>query len=274
MRNCASAGASCSARTTEEEEALRRSADLLRPLGLELQQADPRGLPRALSGRYQSGFFVPDDGELHPVKWLRGVAAWLMRRGVRIYEHTDVLRIDGHTAVTARGRARCESLVLAVNAHTGGLLPKAARLASPVRAQVLITDPQPRMLYTPVYARHGYEYYRQTRDGRLLVGGWRDLAPDDEVGEDLTLHPRIQAALDAFVRELFPAARVERRWAGIMGFSNDHLPVVRRVADEVAMVLGFSGHGVALAFRLGGLAVQAAQGDPIPGFLSGERRTL
>lgn len=44
-------------------------------------------------------------------------------------------------------------------------------------------------------------------------------------------------------------APVERRWAGIMGFSVDGLPLVGTLPDKprVGFAVGYTGHGLALA---------------------------
>jgi gamma-glutamylputrescine oxidase len=259
----------------EELELLRRSAELLREDGHRSEEVDLAGLPEGLRTRYIGGYFTPDDGELHPAKWLRAMAARLARRGGEVYEGTPVAALEGTTAVTARGRVVAERVVLALNAYVGRLLPELEHLARPVRGQVLVTAPGPRRWYVPMYARWGYEYYRQLADGRFLVGGWRDVALAEEQGWDLVLNERVHRALDAFLAETVPGARVERRWAGIMGFSPDMLPSVGEVRPGVVVVGGFSGHGVALAPRLGRMAAELALGlGGAPAFLDPGRHTL
>src|SRR2546426_6180897 len=121
-----------------------------------------------------------------------------------------------------------------------------------------------RILTRPVYAHRGFRYWRQTVDGRVLVGGWRDLAPDEEGGEDEALNERIQGALDAFLRDAGIAAPVTHRWSGIMGFSHDGLPYVGRRQGGVFLCAGFTGHGMGFAFAAAELMASLIAGERPP----------
>jgi gamma-glutamylputrescine oxidase len=54
--------------------------------------------------------------------------------------------------------------------------------------------------------------------------------------------------LETYLRQRFPevSAPIERRWAGIMGFSVDGLPLVGCLPDkpDVGFAVGFTGHGL------------------------------
>ena len=97
-------------------------------------------------------------------------------------------------------------------------------------------------------------------DGRLLIGGWRDTAVDDEVGEEERTTARVQEQLEGFLRERAPEAAVTHRWAGIMGFSHDALPYAGRLADGVFVNAGFTGHGMAFATATGELVADLVRG--------------
>jgi glycine/D-amino acid oxidase-like deaminating enzyme len=149
-------------------------------------------------------------------------------------------------AVTSAGTVRAGTVVVCTNAYSSHLL-RDLRVV-PVRGQMLATAPVAvRLFPRPVYAHRGFRYWRQLRDGRVLVGGWRDTATDVEVGEDARPTDAIQRHLDAFLHEHHIEAPVTHRWAGIMGFSHDHLPYVGRRRDGVYVHAGFTGHGNAFA---------------------------
>jgi gamma-glutamylputrescine oxidase len=183
-----------------------------------------------------------DDGELHPVRWVRGLAAAAVKKGARIHESTRVDAVAPGEARTAAGVVRADAIVLCTNAYTAHLATSRVR---PVRGQILATAPAPPAFARPAYANRGYQYWRQTSDGRVLVGGWRDTAVDAEVGEEERTTDVIQKHLEAFLHEHGIKTPVTHRWAGTMGFSHDALPYVGRNAQGVFVCGGFTGHGMA-----------------------------
>ena len=54
-------------------------------------------------------------------------------------------------------------------------------LIVPTRGQVIATEPLTERLFeTPHYGRHGFDYWHQTEDGRIVAGGFRDVSLDRE----------------------------------------------------------------------------------------------
>lgn len=192
---------------------------------------------------------VADDGCLDPVRFGRGLAAAAERRGARLHTGTAVTAVAPDLLRTDRGRVLAGSVVLCTGGYTARLV--AARIR-PVRGQMLATAPIPLGRYPrPTYAHRGYRYWRQADDGSVLVGGWRDLAPDTEVGEDDATSPVIQDALDAWLRSEGIGAPVTHRWGGTMDFSHDGLPYIGRRADGLFGCGGFTGHGNGFAMAAG-----------------------
>jgi gamma-glutamylputrescine oxidase len=183
-----------------------------------------------------------DDGEMHPVKWVRGLAAAAVRAGARIHEDTRVTRVADGSATTERGTVRAANVVLCTNAYTQHLTASRVR---PVRGQMLATAPTASVFERPAYAKRGYQYWRQRADGRVLVGGWRDTAVDEEVGEEERTTAKIQSQLEAFLATRGIRAPITHRWAGTMGFSHDALPYVGHTGPRLFVCGGFTGHGMA-----------------------------
>lgn len=207
------------------------------------------GVRVALDPEHRAAIFE-EDGDMHPVRFVRGLADAAETLGARIHEATTVTAVSGDRVETRAGTVRAGAVVVCTNAYSRHVLDD-IRIA-PVRGQMLATGPvAARVFARPVYAHRGYRYWRQTRDGRVIVGGWRNTAPDVEVGEDAMPTDGIQRQLDAFLAEHGVRARVSHRWAGIMGFSHDGLPYVGRRADGMYVSAGFSGHGNAFAVAAG-----------------------
>ena len=93
---------------------------------------------------------------------------------------------------------------------------------------MIASEPLDRVLYDrPHYARQGFDYWQQLPDGRILLGGFRDVSILDELTDVEETTPTIQASLESFLHEL-AARRCEmtHRWAGIFGLTQDMLPLV------------------------------------------------
>src|SRR5206468_9965451 len=161
-----------------------------------------------------------------------------------------------------------DRVVIATDGYTSGLVPLLDEKIQPVRGQVVATEPLERMLFPrPHYARRGFDYWQQTPDGRLVLGGRRDTRLEDEFTNEEAITDEIQAELTAFASELLgEPPRIEHRWAGIFGAVEDRLPLVGPVPgrDGVWVAAGYSGHGNVLGLACGELAARAILGAPAP----------
>lgn len=244
------------ARTEEEAEDQRASVPLLREEGFRVAEVPvPNVVPAESARHFRAAFFDPDDGELDPVAFVRGLARHAESRGARLCEHTALRSARWHAgawqADCDSARVRAGSLVLATNAFTPQLCPVLEPLIRPRRGQMLVTAPLTRRIARlPTYAHWGYQYWRQLADGRLLLGGWRDLDLDGEVGYEDRPTQGIQRGIEGGLRQLVPeGAAIEGRWAGTMGFARDGRPLVGWLDAEhhLAICAGFTGHGMGMA---------------------------
>ena len=267
----------------QEEQELLESAALLEEDGFQARVVDASGLSPALQkAGFKVGVHLPQDGEVHPVRFVRGVADAARRAGARVFENTHVSGLDASTpgevvAHTSSGKVHASLAVVATNARAGELLPFFADKVDPVRGQMLGTGPAPVIFECPIYADHGFDYWRQDEAGRLALGGWRNLDPENERGIDDVLHDDIQEKMTAFVRRFPELADVEitHRWSGIMGFSRDGLPLVGPAPGMPGAVagVGFTGHGFGFAFAAGrGLAEVVLSGESAVTALLGPSR--
>jgi gamma-glutamylputrescine oxidase len=241
----------------EELVELEREYDALRGDGFAVEWREE--LARPLADRYPAAIFHPTDGVLQPARLVRGLAAQAAQTGVEIVEHTRVASV---------GETGAETVVVATDGYPSGLLGSLEGLIIPTRGQVIATEPVPeRFFEIPHYGRHGFDYWHQRQDGRIVAGGFRDVSLQDEFTADEVTTPVVQAALEEFVSSLLGRSlRVDHRWAGIFGMVFDFLPVVGKVPDQegVWTAGGYSGHGNVLGFACGRLVARAILGDRDP----------
>src|SRR5436305_2487899 len=155
-------------------------------------------LPEPLAGRFDGAIFHPPDGSLQPARWVRRLAARAAEAGAELREHARVESLD---------ELEADHVVLATDGYTHGLVGGLDAAIKPTRGQVLVTAPLERLLFPcPHYARHGYDYWQQTTDGRLVAGGFRDKALDQEYTAEEATTPAIQGHLEQFIADLLGEA--------------------------------------------------------------------
>ena len=243
----------------DEEERLELEQELaaLREDGFAVEWADELAPP--IRERYPAAMLHPHDGVLQPARLVRRLATRAAEAGVDIREHT---RVESPAETDA------EQVVVATDGYPSGVLGLLEGLIVPTRGQVIATEPlEERYFETPHYGRHGFDYWHQTANGRLVAGGFRDVSLQDEFTAEEVTTPVVQDALEEFAESLFGRElRVDFRWAGIFGLVLDFLPVVGRVPGEETLWVsgGYSGHGNVLGFACGRLVAKAVQGQPDP----------
>ena len=205
-------------------------------------------VPEALAG-FSQALRIPSDGEVHP-----GLLTGLLAEGVAgALANIVSIDFDAHTAKTSAGHTLSyRDVVLATNAWSAKLVPELRGIIEANRGQMLATEPLPKAFESVCYAGWGYEYFRQrASDGRVLLGGRRALFRDAEHTDESEPTAEVQASLDDYLHRHMPFTKgreVTHRWAGIMGFTPDDLPLVGALPGQGAFILaGFSGHGLGLA---------------------------
>jgi glycine/D-amino acid oxidase-like deaminating enzyme len=220
-----------------------------------------------IAERFRGGRWQPGGATVHPARFVLGLAAAAIRRGARIVERCAVRAVEprraGGVAITTdAGRVNANHAIVACAARTGGLLRGGDRLLAPVRGQVLATEPLPHRFGPGMAVDFGSLYWRQVRDGRIVIGGCRDADPDAEASADEAVNPVVQGALESFLPDAFPGfghVRVARRWAGVMDGTRDGRPLVGRwpAAPGVWVAAGFGGHGLPPASGIGRVLAEA-----------------
>jgi glycine/D-amino acid oxidase-like deaminating enzyme len=200
-------------------------------------------LPAALRGPDRLGLFVAGDGGVHPVRWIRALAAACEARGATIHEGTPVVAPPDTAVRTDRGTVHAGRVVVAMDAGLAALVPGAAAVRSR-RLNMLATAPETAgRLPFPVYARYGHEYAQQLPDGRVTLGGFSDLDGDASWTDREQVSDAVQARLDAYLRdELGVAAPVTHRWAGLVGYADEPLPRCGPVPGSDGQVLALGGY--------------------------------
>jgi len=223
----------------------------------------PDLIPEPMRGRDLLAAFFPLDGDLQPAELVRALAAAAAERGAHIHEHSRGSSPEqagsAWRVATGNGVVETDAVVVTGDGAIAELLPELDGVIYPVRGQVLATAPIPGggPLRCPTHSQHGFMYYRPTSDGRTVVGGGRLQHLDDEYTAEEQPTPSVQAQLDHFLaNDLGLAdAEVTHRWAGIMGFSADLMPLAGPLGSRPGVYVcgGYSGVGNVQGYACGRL---------------------
>lgn len=202
------------------------------------------------------------EGELHTGKMLRALTDYALMKGVEIKTGAEVCRFDEEekqvvvqVADPVRDemlKLHCDTLSICTNAFTTQLLPDEDVI--PGRGQVLITNPIEGLKFKGVYHfDKGYYYFREI-DGRVLLGGGRNLDFEGEATTVFALTDLIQKDLEEKMRTvILPETdfSIAQRWVGIMAFGKTKQPIIKAFSTRVYGAFRMGGMGVALGSDAG-----------------------
>ena len=233
------------------------------------------GLPvEEYSGPLGAGIYLPHDAAVNPARRAVEVAKRLV--GASLYENTAARAIESGRVVTDRGVISAGVVIVAVDGHLETLLPQLAGHVRTTRLQMLGTAPVAAgRLPCPVYGRWGYDYAQQDADGRLYVGGGRDLFVDEEWTVDSEPTERVQSYIETVAARMAgEPVQVTHRWAASVGYTPDGRAICAQVMPGVVACGGYNGTGnlvgpvaarSALALALDGTAPSEAFNSRVNG---------
>lgn len=212
--------------------------------------------------------FAPTGALVHSSRYLAGLARSAQKHGARIVRATVKsidAKQDGATVQTSAGSIDADHVVTALNAWTDTVLPELKGVIVPTRGQILAYKPSKRVFTTAIGADTTAtgDYWQQTPDGTIIVGGCRGDAPNgDSDVREMVSTPELSAKIELLLPRLFPELtnlEVDRRWAGLMAFTADGLPIVDHIeaSDSVWFGGGFNGHGMPFGPILGKLIAES-----------------
>jgi glycine/D-amino acid oxidase-like deaminating enzyme len=197
------------------------------------------------------------EGQLHSGLLCQALLRLVQSLGVTILNNIDITSYEktgGHLLLHSQHPFPliANQLLVCTNAFARQLLPQLDII--PARGQVLVTSSIDGLPFKGTFHfEEGFYYFRNLGE-RVLLGGARNRAYEEETTMDMTLTDTIQQELERFLREVVLPGRhytIETRWAGIMGMGGEKMPIVRALNDHVFCAVRMHGMGVALAPVIG-----------------------
>ena len=231
-------------------------AEVLRGAAIQAHVASPR---------YRAIMTEPFSAHLHPLNYTLGLGRAAQAGGALLFSGTPVTAIEQGPRLrlaTPRGTVTAGTLLLSGGAYLGRLWPAVAGYVMPVGTYIIATEPRPDVpALLPLNEAASdlnfvLDYYRRSADDRLLFGG--------RVSYSSVPPPRLAQTMLARARAVFPqlaGARADFTWGGLVDITRHRAPHFGRLAPNILMAQGFSGHGVALAGLAGRVLAEAALGQ-------------
>ncbi|MEZ4836250.1 MAG: FAD-binding oxidoreductase [Caldilineaceae bacterium] len=234
---------------------------------------------------FLAGLYRPNDAVIHPARLVRALNAAAQARVINGSPVTGLLeRNDGRVeVVSARARVIARRVLLNTNAYSRLLDPYFEDKVFAYRGQIQVTEPAPMIFHEAGYSHFGYWYFRQIPEaddpslGRWLIGGARHLhfGTENHTFDETATDP-VQDDLRAYTARYFPElanVKISHRWAGIMGFTADGLPLIGALPHlpAVSFCVGFNGHGMGLGLMVTRRALDWMFEDADRGVFAAER---
>ena len=193
------------------------------------------------------------EGYLHSGKLCQVLLQLVQGLGVTVLPVTEVLSYekqrDTFVAATNHGISlTADQLLVCTNAFARQLLP--ALDVQPARGQVLVTSPVEGLRFKGTFHFDEGFYYFRNLGNRVLLGGARNKAFQEETSYEFKTTDLIQQELERYLGEcILPQNNysIEHRWSGIMGMGAEKMPIVQELAPGIFCAVRMSGMGVALA---------------------------
>ena len=198
-----------------------------------------------------------EEGQIHTGNMMVALMRKATSEGVIILNGIDIESLEDHPnhteAVCASGlRIKARKTLVATNGFAKKLLNELE--VEPARAQVLITSPLEKLPFKGIFHYDlGYYYFRNIGN-RILFGGGRNLAFEEEHTTSFGLTEIIQNRLDELLKTvIIPGMQydVEMRWSGIMGMGGSKSPIIKKTGHNTYCAVRMGGMGIAIGAQVG-----------------------
>lgn len=203
-----------------------------------------------------TSFFTPFEGQLDTGKMMTALIKKAVKKDILILNGALVtgfleLKMQVNIQLNDRFDFKTGKLLIATNGFANEILKENVQ---PARAQVLITKPIINLkIKGNFHLDRGYNYFRNI-DGRILLGGGRNL---DFKGEETTQQSTtigIQLHLENLLKTVIlpeTSFEIDQRWSGTMGVGSQKKPILKPLSENVFCGIRMGGMGVAIGSIVG-----------------------
>lgn len=245
------------------------AAEFAEDFGYQLSYLDRDAIrARLTSDRYFHGLADAQAFHIHPLNYIRGLAAELERLGGRIFENspaTQALFTAAQKRIkTAQGEARAPRVIFATGGYTGGLVPRLKRAVLPIATYMMVSEVAPDLIASAIRTgeailddRRASDYYRVIEGGnRLLWGGRITTRATSPEGVAQQLRREMIRAYPQLA-----GLKTDLSWSGQMGYARHLMPQVGAMAPGAWHITAFGGHGLNTTAIAGKVLAESILGE-------------
>jgi glycine/D-amino acid oxidase-like deaminating enzyme len=145
----------------------------------------------------------------------------------------------------------CDKIAFCTNAFTKHFFPELE--INPGRGQVLCTSPIEQLPFKGVFSFDDGYYYFRNFENRILFGGGRNIDFETENTTEFAFNQTILKQLDYYLAEMIIPNQpftIDYKWAGIMAFGKNKLPIIQKISDRQVIGARLNGMGIALGSKI------------------------
>ncbi len=197
------------------------------------------------------------EGQIHTGKMMNALLSIAHHKGIKIYNGIEIKQMEEekdkvviHTS--NNWKISSQQVLVATNGFARQLFPDLQ--IEPARNQVLITQPIPNLKIKGCFHYdRGYFYFRNI-DNRILLGGGRHLAKQEEATNSFGTTPFIQNELKQLLENVISPHQkvaIDQWWSGILGVGAKKTPIIKKISERIIVAIRLGGMGVALGSLVG-----------------------
>jgi glycine/D-amino acid oxidase-like deaminating enzyme len=192
------------------------------------------------------------EGQINTGKMMKALLKKAQSLDVQIFNGIDVTEIGTSEINTNFGKLSFSKLAVCTNGFSKRFFPKID--LEPARAQVLVTSEIRDLKVKGIFHFDEGFYYFRNIGNRILFGGARNIAFEEEKTDIIQNTDKITGHLEGLLRtKIAPEASftIEHKWAGTMGVGKAKNPIIKEVEPNIYCGIRLGGMGVAIGSLTG-----------------------
>jgi len=218
---------------------------------------------------YQSAIYDSFCAQIHPLNYCLGLAAEALKnKNVSMYEGVEVSSFKSNQKVFIQTSKNIEIksryLVLSCNAYIGNLSKKLRPMIMPVKTYVTAIESQPQSVLKEFFEKpitisdmfFVLNYFRLNSKNNVIFGGRVSYSNVDPID--------VEKSLKKIIKKIMPGMEKCKSicsWSGHVAITQNRLPHIGQLDNNVLFAQGYSGHGVALTTLVGKTFAQSIKGQ-------------